>query len=290
MLVETAIGDGYGVGFEYADENLQFNTLERYVQHPTHLLLKPGMYSDDTQMSIAIAEAIVEGLPWTKEALAQKFVDVFRRDQRDGYSRKFQKFLEEVKSGPEFLAKMDPSSDKSGGAMRAGPCGIFKDIKEVEFRAGMQASITHNTPDGIAAAQAAALMTHYFLYDRGLHTDVGSFVKRWMRDTSFRSAPDWRDWDAPWTGKVKAQGWMSVRAAITAIQAHDSLSEILKAAVAFSGDVDTVGAIAMSAASCAKDIKQDLPDVLRYGLEHSKYGLQFLTDLDAKLMALKGTL
>jgi ADP-ribosyl-[dinitrogen reductase] hydrolase len=36
MLLELAIGDAYGAGFEYVNRQLirQFNTLERYVKHP----------------------------------------------------------------------------------------------------------------------------------------------------------------------------------------------------------------------------------------------------------------
>ena len=293
MLVETAIGDAVGVCCEYADENIpEMLKLDHYVQHPSHTGLKPGMFSDDTQMSVAVAEAIVEKLPWTKEALAQKFVDVFKRDYRDGYSRKFQKLLEEVKDGPELLSRLIPDSDKSGGAMRAGPCGIFSDETKVVDRAVLQASITHNTPAGMAAAAAAALMTHYFLYEKGPKDKLGEYLNVWVPGLPVGRNPEAlpvnTNWMEPWTGKVKAQGWMSVRAAITTIQTHDSLSEILKAAVGFSGDVDTVGAIAMSAASCAKDIKQDLPEILKYNLEHSKYGLQFLIELDSKLLALKG--
>jgi ADP-ribosylglycohydrolase len=231
-------------------------------------------------MAVSIAEVIVEKLPWTTLNLANKFVAVFKRDWRDGYSRKFQKLLEEVKNGDELLDKIRPDSDKSGGAMRAGPCGIFKDETEVVQRAMIQASITHNTADGMSAAAASALMVHYFLYEKGPREKLGEYLNHLVPP---------RDWNEPWVGKVKAQGWVSVRAAITAIQTHDSLSDILRACIAFSGDVDTVGAIAMGAASCAKDIKQDLPDVLKYNLEHSKYGLQFLEELDAKLLAMKGT-
>jgi ADP-ribosylglycohydrolase len=56
MLLELAIGDAYGAGFEYASEMMKYNDLSRYVQHPRHLGTRPGMYTDDTQMSLAIAE------------------------------------------------------------------------------------------------------------------------------------------------------------------------------------------------------------------------------------------
>ena len=56
MLLELAIGDAYGAGFEYADIGIirQHNTLARYVQHPRHNI-RPGAYTDDTQMTLAIA-------------------------------------------------------------------------------------------------------------------------------------------------------------------------------------------------------------------------------------------
>jgi len=280
MLVETAIGDAYGMGFEYADGNLPLNTLEAYVKHPTHGL-RPGQYTDDTQMTIAVAEALIEHLPFSREVLMRKFYDVFARDRRDGYSRAFQKLLETAKNGDELLALVRPDSDKSGGAMRAGPVGILPDPKQVVETAELQASVTHDTEDGRAAAAAAALMTHYFIYDEGPKVDLGNYLNLYAPVCSVRS------WDEPWTGKVLGKGWMPVRAAITSIKAHDSLSSILRACIAFSGDVDTVGAIAMSAASCSKEIQKDLPEKLFWTLEGGKYGREFLAELDSKLFALK---
>src|SRR5690349_8936284 len=178
MLVELAIGDAYGAGFEYAITQLirQFNDLGRYVQHPRHSI-KPGRYTDDTQMSIAIAEAIAADDPWTPEALATRFVEAFKRDPREGYAQGFYGFLKTVKDSRQFLAEIRPNSDKSGAAMRAAPIGVFADIDEVIARATLQAKITHDTPDGIRAAVASALMTHYFLYNLGPITSLGAFLE-----------------------------------------------------------------------------------------------------------------
>src|SRR5579864_25538 len=87
MLLELAIGDAYGAGFEYADTEMirQQNNLSHYVKHPRHNI-QPGSYTDDTQMSLAIAEAIISGRPWQPAMLAQKFVEVFQRDPRKGYA------------------------------------------------------------------------------------------------------------------------------------------------------------------------------------------------------------
>ena len=157
MLLELAIADAYGAGFEYANEIIVNNDLSRYVEHP-RFRLNPGSYTDDTQMSIAIAEVIVAQAPWTTEVLADSFLRAFKRDEREGYARSFYHFLREIQDGEEFLIKINPESDKSGAAMRAAPIGIYPTPEKVIETATIQAAITHNTPDGINAAVAAALI------------------------------------------------------------------------------------------------------------------------------------
>ncbi len=60
MMIELAIGDAYGAGFEYAPDTFirEKNDLSAYVQPPRHTI-KPGCYTDDTQMAIAVAEAML---------------------------------------------------------------------------------------------------------------------------------------------------------------------------------------------------------------------------------------
>lgn len=277
MLVELAVGDAYGAGFEYVDERTvrANNTLAGYVTHPRHRI-RAGSYTDDTQMSLAIAETIVAGLTWTPETLAAKFVEVFKRDPREGYAQGFHDFLTHVHDGAQFLSTIKPTSSKSGAAMRAAPIGVFPSIPQVLHRSRTQAAITHNTPDGINAACAAALMPHYFLYRLGPKTELGSFLAEHVPG----------DWTTPWRGKVGAQGRMSVRAAITAIHRSDSLTGLLRRCVDFTGDVDTVAAIALAAGSCSAEITQDLPDHLLAHLENGPYGHHYLDSLDQQLLAL----
>lgn len=277
MLLELAIGDAYGAGFEYADSELveRYNDLSQYIQHPRHQI-KPGSYTDDTQMSLAIAETLVAGEPWTPEVLAHRFVTTFKRDQREGYAGKFYRFLLQVETGQQFLEGIIWTSDKSGAAMRAAPIGVLPTIGQVIEATTIQAAITHNTPDGINAAIAAALMSHYFIYRLGAKQKLGQFLEAHVSG----------EWSKPWQGEVRSKGWMSVRAAITAVIRNDSLSELLKDCIAFTGDVDTVGAIALAAASCSKEIAQDLPNHLIDGLENGTYGKDYLIDLDRQLMSL----
>ncbi len=276
MLLELAIGDAYGAGFEYANPEFVelYNDLSNYLQHPRHQI-KPGCYTDDTQMSIAIAETLVAQEPWTPEVLANRFVTAFKRDQREGYASRSYQYLLQVQDGQQFLEGINWTSDKSGAAMRAAPIGVFPTIEKVIEAATIQAAITHNTPDGINAARAAALMSHYFIYQLGSKKKLGQFLE----------AHVFGDWSQPWQGKVKSKGWMSVRAAITAVMRNDSLSELLKDCIAFTGDVDTVATIALAAASCSEEITQDLPAHLIENLENGSYGRDYLIDLDQQLMS-----
>ncbi|MFN6564198.1 MAG: ADP-ribosylglycohydrolase family protein [Nostoc sp. ChiSLP01] len=275
MLLELAIADAYGAGFEYADDAIVNNDLSRYVQHPRFRLI-PGNYTDDTQMSIAIAEVIVAQAPWTPEVLAQSFVTAFKRDPRLGYARNFYNFLVEIQNGEEFLTKIRPDSDKSGAAMRAAPIGIYPTSEKVIEAATIQAAITHNTPDGINAAVAAALMSHYFIYRLGPKRKLGNFLEAYVSG----------QWSKPWQGEVKSKGWMSVRAAITAVMRNESMSQLLQDCIAFTGDVDTVAAIALGVGSCSEEITQDIPNHLIAGLENGAYGRDYLIGLDRQLMSL----
>lgn len=277
MLLETAIGDAYGAGLEYVSDELvrTGNDLSQYRQHPKHKL-KPGQYTDDTQMALAIVEVLLAGGEYSKARFTQAFVDVFKRDQREGYAQGFYHFLVSVTDAADFAKRIKPDSDKSGAAMRAVPLGLLATVDEVLAVAKLQATITHDTPDGIAAAQAAALAGHYFLYGLGAKADLGKFLEKHVPS---------HKWSEPWSGKVGQQGWMSVRAAVTAIMQCDSMSALLRQCIAYTGDVDTVAAIAAGAASVATEIKQDIPAVLVDTLENGTYGRDYLVALDKKFAA-----
>ena len=276
MLIELAIGDAYGAGFEYNTRETitKFNDLSRYIQHPKHKETKPGMYTDDTQMSIAIVEAIISGEPWNNSNLARRFVDCFKRDPRQGYAGRFYRFLQEIKDGQDFLAKIRPHSDKSGAAMRGPPIGVYATIEEVIEKSVLQARLTHDTVDGVDSAIVTALMTHYFIYNLGPLSSLSDVVEMYVGEK----------WVRPWKGPVGSKGEMSVRAALTAVRKNNKMSNLLKACIAFSGDVDTVATIALAAASCSKEYEQDLPKNLYTNLENGKYGHDYLLKLDQQLM------
>jgi len=276
LLTFTAIGDAYGVCFEYAPRPIirTRNNLSGYFPHHKYRT-GGGRYSDDTQMSIAVAEALLKlGDAANAHDFTESFVAAFQRDPREGYAGRFHEFLLTVTDADDFLARIRNDSDKSGGAMRAGACGLLGDVEMVKSTAARQAAVTHNTPDGIAAAQAAALMVHYLMYRLGPRWDLPDFL-----DTHVRGY----GWSRTHKGSVGAKGCDSVRAGITALVRNQSVADLLVDCVNFSGDVDTVAAIAMAAAACADDMERSIPEPLWNGLENGRFGRDNLIELDRNL-------
>jgi len=291
MLVEMAIADAYGAGFEYTKPSFMAtnHTMDGYVQHPTHLTLLPGQYTDDTQMALALAELMLRegknGKPhhpttWTPIQVAHAFVSTFTRDKRDGYARGFQKVLEDCSESDvgvmaaHFLATIRPHSEKNGAAMRAGPIGLLPNTDHVINVAMFQASLTHATRIGMSAAAASALMVHYFHHRLGPKGHLGFYLDNLV--------PGYQ-WGAGWSATVNAYGFSAVRAAVAAILESDTLSEVLKRCVDFGGDTDTTAAIAVCAASRCEEIAQFLPSQLVNDLEDSAYGHEYLSEIDAQL-------
>lgn len=279
MLLELAVGDAYGAGFEYAAPEFvkQFNVGVRYQQHPKWINLRPGSYTDDTQMSLALAEHLINGRKWDELSLANSFVEAFSRDPREGYAQGFYSVLTQCQKGSDLLRLLagHGDSDKSGGAMRAGVVGLYHNVDEVLEKSRIQASITHHSVDGIAAAQASSLMVHYLVHSLGAKEDLGEYICSYVPG----------NWNLPFEGKVGSNGWMSVRAAITAVVQENTLLDILKRSVAFTGDTDTVAAIALGAASCSNEVEKNIPLTLLDGLENGTYGKDFLTKLDKQLLS-----
>lgn len=285
-LAFQALGDAYGAGFEYAPENAHLNDLTHFLKHP-RLPIGGGRYTDDTQMSLAVAEVLAVKAPWTKIGLARSFFNAFKRDERPGYSSKFYEILQRSRTVDAMLAAIVPDSQKNGAAMRAPIIGLMSDTGTVAERAIKQASITHDTLAAKGAAVAAAFLTHYFHYSLGPKHEVGIWldtaVSKYMSDCDLFITYRWSE---PWVGEVGGLAVEAVRAAVTAITKYNTLGDILKASIDFGGDVDTVGAIVMPAASRSVEVTDDIPDALVEQLEDGPFGLTYLCELDTKLLSM----
>lgn len=287
MLLRIAQADAYAMATEYlklprdSEVMAQAMKFERYGRHPIHHL-RPGQYTDDTQMSIAVAETILTS-DTSPKSFAEAFVRCYQRDRREGYARGFQRVLDEVKDGEDFLARIRPDSEKNGAAMRSVPLGVIAQPRDVAAIARTQARLTHDTPDGILSSQIVALLSHLALYsdepmglDRALAFCISVLPE---------SADQLEALRVPWEGPVVGPrvGIKTAHAVLHLVTRGEPLMGILRQIIEWGGDTDSVAAIAWGIASTRDP--GPVPDFLEYGLEPGgRYGVMFLKQLGEKLM------
>ena len=278
MLLFGAIGDAYGAGFEFAEREIikNENDLTHYRVHSKYQSIYKK-YTDDTQMSLAIAELLIENKDWTRENIAAKFVEVFKRDKREGYAKRFYQFLSEIKTGTEFLEKIIPKSERNGAAMRAYPLGILANEKEIIQKNALQAAITHDTETAKIASEAIALTSHFFIYNKGTQSDLIDYLNDFQQ----------KKWSINWQKEVSMNAIETVEAVLTILINEKSLSQMLLKSVDFGGDVDTVASLALAIGSEISNIENDLPNWLFEELENEKFGKVYLYQINKKLMNLK---
>lgn len=275
MLVELAIGDAYGISFEFVPEAVvksqNIYPPMNYVFRPDYLL--PGQYTDDTQMSLALAEHIAEGRPWDKMTILKTFFDAFKRDPRRGYSNSFYHLLKSSFKVETLARKLEGTSNGCGAAMRAVPCALAPDIDTAIYWAGEQAKVTHNNEQGINSAKAIAAMAFYAHKDIGDAASVYAWIRRYVPGISLN----------PIDGFIRNNGEDVVRAAAQVYSSYNTMTQILWKSVDFTGDVDSVAAIAMGCAALSKRHTNDLPKSFYDNLENGTYGRDYLKALDTKL-------
>ena len=320
MLLGIAIGDAYGAGYEFRWpdlKNYQNISLEKYIKssYPDstnfiHINHFPGMYTDDTQMSIAVAELLVSNKPFTKENLADKFVECYKRDTILGYAQGFQKFLDSINSGKEFIEKINPSSIRNGATMRAVPIGLIKDIDKVVDYATINAKLTHDTPKGIASSVAVALMSHLKFYEKYNYHDSKRFkyydgsmleimsilhdkIKSIDNESSeyFQRIWPMEKFDPKLLfGEKHAEkgvpcDGMRTAGAVLYLRSRDDFESpkaILTNAVSLGGDTDSVASIGLGIGLIRNSLDH-LPEFLYNDLTNHKYGRDYLLSLGSDL-------
>lgn len=297
FLVLMAIGDAYGAGFEDAErahpELWQQNTLTRYVRHPSHGCC--GVYTDDTQAGIAVAEVLRSEREFSTAEFAEAFVRCFHRDPRNGYNQGYLGVLRKARNGRDLLTTLRTygnRSEKNGGCMRAPPIGVLPDPVLVRDVACWQAEVTHDSAIGRYSASAVALMAHFALWTDEPFSRLGEFCLEHLR----REDRHWFRFDRRWSGPVRNPATNTVHAVVDLLVHSDSLREVLLRGTDFRGDVDTVLAIALPVAACRFDdrlpafldrdleVYEDIDDRGVTARTPKPYGVSFLHELGRSLM------
>jgi ADP-ribosyl-[dinitrogen reductase] hydrolase len=274
MILEAAIGDAYGAGFEFQEIEYikKYNDLTQYHEHGLYKEIYKR-YTDDTQMAIAITELVLEEDVWNAEKVANKFVEVFHRDKRRGYSDRVYNALDASKNGNDFINIINNGSNGNGSAMRAYSIGFIKEIDKLLSFCEIQAKVSHDTIEGIQCAKRIALAVHFYRYGLDKKTNLISFLNETLGEKEVYEI----------TSPIDMHGYPTTKAVIKIVSEANSIQDCLKLSIDYGGDTDTVAALCMAILSQKEDCQKELPDFLLEELENGIYGKDYLINLDAKL-------
>jgi len=287
MILEICIGDSYGAAFEFAPKefvDLHNNGHDYSTRTSKHgSVMGGGVYTDDTQMTLAVAETILSNPPEFKSAMfAAGFLTAYKRDipYRRGYGSRVRLALTNSFSATEFIQQcMEPHSSSNGSVMRVLPCGILSTPEEVQNAAIAQSISTHLHPDAIDAARVLALVIHSLIYNEGMK--FPKHVAWALKECRFRHdhpvVTKYKDYDS-----VPCDALVTVGAAFDVVSKSKNYEDVLIKSADKLGDVDSVAAIAMGLASLSPHVKKEFvsTSTLFSGLENGRFGRDYCIMLD----------
>lgn len=229
-----------------------------------------NFFTDDTVMTVAVADAVMNG------GTANDYIDSMKRFGRmypdSGYGARFGSWL--------FSENREPyNSWGNGSAMRVSPCAWIMD-PGFYARTGcwpsnawevvkVSAAVTHNHPEGIKGAEATAAAIFLGRFYSGGHAfDYGEpwsldelkarikklIVSEFGYDLS-RTLDEIRP-----VYRFNESCQETVPEAIIAFLESTSFEDAIRNAISLGGDSDTLAAITGSIAEAAYGIPQDIAD------------------------------
>ena len=256
------LGDMIGAPFEFdrGGKTKEFPLFCRWSQ-----------FTDDSVMTIAVAEALMDSMGKTDEEVKKALV---------ASMQKWGHIYPDAGYGVRFygwLAADDPQpygSYGNGSAMRVSSAGwLYNTLEETRKYARLSAEVTHNHPEGIKGAESVA--SAIFLARTGASKEeIRAYIIREFGYDLSRTCDEIR----PEYCHVESCQ-KTVPEAITAFLEGNDFEDVIRTAVSLGGDCDTLTCIAGSMAEafygvsenmkkeCRVRIGSDMRDVLDRFLE-----------------------
>lgn len=271
MLVEFAIGEAYGLGFQHAPKSFanRCNDCLSYYTNPNGSNTN-GSYDCMTQNACAMADVLVQNFNFDHTDIAEALVDRYHNNPCDGYSKHQRNVLNDSLCGEDLLTGYTSKDERSLAIPRGLVFGVLPNRDHIVTKSQSQATFT-NQQAGVDSAVLAGLALHYVLYDLGPIRGLSKYLLDFM--------PKIR---VPWCGQAAGKANVILSAAITSLCRNDVMSELLIDCVKFTGEVGTVAGVACAIASCSGEYENDLSDYFYTALSRGDE----LQRLDDKLMSL----
>lgn len=219
------------------------------------LFSKNSQFTDDTVMTIAVGEALLESLGKSEESLKEALIRSMQKWGHSypyaGYGVMFSRWLEEPEPQPY-------GSFGNGSAMRVSAAGwLYDTLEETRKVARWTAEVTHNHPEGIKGAEATA--SAIFLARTGVDKEeIRVYLSREFDYDLSRTCDEIR----PGYHHVESCQ-ETVPEAITAFLEGTDFEDVIRTAVSLGGDCDTLTCIAGGMAEAFYGVPEGLKDECR---------------------------
>jgi ADP-ribosyl-[dinitrogen reductase] hydrolase len=234
-----AVGDALGATVEFmtAREIAAIHHTHRNIVGGGWLRLKPGQVTDDTELSLALGDALLHGGLEDVRVIADAYVKWMHScpiDIGNTCRRGIRRYMLQGTT----TATPAPDSAGNGAAMRNLPSVLATLHDEAAFeRVSLnQAHITHHHPLSDAATLTLGRMTRRLLKDEGLA------AARAEAHLLIEFLPEFHY--APWPGQTSGYIVDTVQTVFDAFFTTASFEECLVKVVNRGGDADTTGALA----------------------------------------------
>jgi poly(ADP-ribose) glycohydrolase ARH3 len=293
-LLGLAVGDALGGCFEGQTADYiarRYSTPEALLAEPPRA---PLSYTDDTQMAIGVAEALVEDGEIIEATLCRIFAANYVPSR--GYGWGARAVLEAMEEGRDYKAIAEThfpgGSYGNGAAMRVAPVGLFfhDDPDKVAYQAEQSSLPTHRHPLGIEGAQLLAVaVAHGVRADSLDHSAFFAELYSRCHSDMFRFKLDLAA-----TARTPAElpalgnGIQAQESVVTAIacfaSSPDDYMTAIGRAILLGGDTDTIAAMTGALAGAylgANTIPQGLLALLE---DHPEIkGRSYITELARRL-------
>ena len=220
------------------------------------LFSKHSIFTDDTVMTIAVADAFLPVLPemeddTIRQRVVAKMLKFGRLYPHAGYGGRFCRWLRDRHPQPY-------NSWGNGSAMRVSSVGwLYHDLETVQRMAKLSAEVTHNHPEGIKGAEATASVI-YLARTGSTKAEIKAYIEENFHYDLSRTCDEIR----PNYYHVESCQ-ETVPEAITAFLEGESFEDVIRTAVSLGGDCDTLTCIAGSMAEAFYGVPEELKEICR---------------------------
>ena len=296
MLYGLAIGDALGRATEFMSLH---DIKSAYEEDGITDLPEPALFTDDTQMSVAIAEALVRSGEKDPEAIMEAIKDEFVKwlhspENTRAPGRTCLRGVASMEKGIHWSKSGVAESKGCGSAMRSAPIGYLyqhdaEKLKQVAHATGI---CTHGHPTADAACIGAAYLVKLALdgiTPENMIPDLISFTEgisdEW--DEAISKVEECLEWeDEEKTLSFLGEGWVGEEAVALALYCFlkypDGYEKVVIRGANTNGDSDSIACIGGSISGAYLGVEA-IPDDWISKIEKSQY----LADLAERLAGKK---